>query len=189
MHPFVPCLAPLLFADRGGERPGNVVPDWTEHPAVTFTADIPGMRLERIDRTRLQYTTKYGASSLQLRPSQIHPICTAPCAARLDPDGVYAVAGPDITRSELFVLPRSERVTVTAKGGDETLFKLGIGSLLLGGISLVPMIAVAANDETRGPAAYAALGGSVLLFAGGIALVVQGLTHVKVQDEDLRYRR
>jgi len=180
-----PFLLPIAMGADVASR--NLAPEWTEHPKVTFVADDPRAKLEKVDMTpsehaRLSWSKQRGLYDL-LAGSD--PVCGAPCEKRLPNVDLYAVTGAGIKRSEFFVLPRGERVTVNAKTGSAAGYAVGAGLVVLGGIALIPGISMTIADDTRG-VGLATLGGSILALVGGTYLAYRSMTRVEMKQDEQR---
>ena len=189
MGPVLPFLVPIVAAQIAAAPPAdtarNVPPEWTEHPTVTFVTDDPKATLQKVDMTPSEHArhtwSKQGGLAILLADSQT--VCVAPCEKRLPNVDLYTVTGPGITRSSFFVLPRSEKVTITAKTGSSTLTAIGATAVVIGGLALIPGAALSLGYETRG-VGLAILGGSITFLAGGIYALWRGMTVVDMKKPE-----
>ncbi len=181
-----PFLLPIMMtgADTTSR---NLAPEWTEHPKVTFIADDPRAKLERVDMTPSEHArlTHSKQGKLWMLFTSSDPVCEAPCEKRLPNVDLYAVTGKGIKRSEFFVLPRGEKVTVNAKTGSSLLFGVGAGTVALGGLALIPGLGMSLDADTRA-AGLATLGGSLLLLVGGTYLAYVSMTRVEMKQDERR---
>ena len=165
----------------------NLAPEWTEHPKVTFVTDDPRAKLEKVDMTPSEHARQSHSKQRGLYEllAGSEPVCAAPCDKRLPNVDLYAVTGAGIKRSDFFVLPRGEKVTISAKTGSAAGYAAGAGMVLLGGIALLPGFSLAIEEDTRG-AGLATIGGGVVLLVGGAYLAYRNLTRVEMKQDETR---
>jgi hypothetical protein len=189
MTPAFALIAHLVAAQTDAqvapEGRRNVVSESTEHPIVTFVTDDGRARLQRVEMSPSEHAglTRHKQGGLWILTAASDDVCSAPCERQLSNADLYAVSGPGITRSKFFVLPRAERVTVTARTGSSPVYVLGAAMVVLGALALIPAIGLTAGESTRG-LGLATLGGSLGLLGGGVYASYRASTFVDLTKDE-----
>jgi len=106
--------------------------------------------------------------------TQWEPVCVAPCALRLDPNGVYRVGGGGVASSGAFALPRSpDPLRLHVHAGSSFWHDGGIVLTALGVTSVIAGVAIVgvSTAETDPSGAFKA---GVAFFVPGLVSMVVG---------------
>lgn len=113
-------------------------------------------------------------------------VCAAPCDRVVDvsrsPE--FYVAGPKVTRSRTFSLPRDGAANVSVKPGSRPQYVAGWVIAITGAAAALAgagLMVLSDRDPQRLRAGGATLGGGALILTIGAVLVGTGRTHVDVQ--------
>ncbi len=163
-------------------------------PPAPERASVEGAKIH-IEATRRHRGALYlYAYELDVTPARMmtkvsereQQVCSAPCDRVVDvsrsPE--FYVAGPKVTRSRTFSLPRDGAGHVSVKPGSRPQYVAGWVVAITGAAAALAgatLMAVSNRDPQRLRVGGATLGGGALVLTIGAVLVGTGRTHVEVQ--------
>lgn len=171
-RPFFAVLFALAVPRHAqAEEPPSSPPLPAAPPVVTIDSTRPLTVVERraneIRGWNLSFPPAYVATE------QWEPVCVAPCATPLDPNGVYRVGGGGVAPSGFFVLPRTNPVHLHVHAGSRFWHGAGLAGFILGGAAVLTG-GIIAGSGSGSDARQNAISGAEIA-GSGLALLAAGL--------------